>query len=155
MNQGGIRMHSTTKTTHRYDDIIDLPHHQSRTRPRMSRMNRAAQFAPFAALTGFDAAIIETGRLTDVRIELDESRKAALNEKLHLLILHLHDRPEVTITFFVPDKKKSGGAYLSVTGIIKRIDAYASIVIMEDSTIVPVGQIFEIESTLFAHLGDY
>ena len=148
-------MHSTTKTTHRYDDIIDLPHHQSRTRPRMSRMNRAAQFAPFAALTGFDAAIIETGRLTDARIELDESRKAALNEKLHLLFLHLPDHPEVTIIFFVPDKKKSGGRYLSVTGCIRKINEYTSSITLEDETAIPIDQIIELDSPLFAHLDVY
>ena len=142
-------MYSGGKITTRYDDIIDLPHHQSATRPRMSRINRAAQFAPFAALTGYEAAIQETGRLTDMRIELDESRKAVLNEKLRLLMLHLHDKPEVTITYFEPDLKKSGGAYLSVTGHVRKVDKYSRTVSLEDGTSVLIDQIFGIDSPLF------
>lgn len=142
-------MYSGGKITTRYDDIIDLPHHQSATRPRMSRINRAAQFAPFAALTGYEAAIQETGRLTDMRIELDESRKAVLNEKLRLLMLHLHDKPEVTITYFEPDLKKSGGAYLSVTGHVRKVDEYSRTVSLEDGTSVLIDQIFGIDSPLF------
>ena len=92
--------------THRYDDIIDLPHRQSPTRPRMSRLSRAAQFAPFAALTGHDAAILETGRLTDAFTELDESRKAELDDKLRYIRENLHEKPEVVITYFRPDGKK-------------------------------------------------
>lgn len=131
--------------THRYDDIIDLPHRQSPTRPRMSRLNRAAQFAPFAALTGHDAAILETGRLTDVFIELDESRKAELDDKLRCIRENLHEKPEVTITYFRPDGKKEGGAYLSAAGVVRKIDEYEKIVIMEDQTVIAAGQIFEIE----------
>lgn len=148
-------MYSDTKITTRYDDIIDLPHHQSATRPRMSRINRAAQFAPFAALTGYEAAILETGRLTDMRIELDESRKSILNERLRLLILHLRDKPEVTITYFEPDLKKSGGAYLSVTGHIRKVDEYSHTVSLEDGTAVLIDQIFELDSPLFACLDAY
>ena len=131
--------------THRYDDIIDQPHWQSPTRPRMSRLNRAAQFAPFAALTGHDAAILETGRLTDAFTELDESRKAELDDKLRYIILHLHEKPEVTITYFRPDGKKAGGAYLSTAGVVRKIDEYEKTVIMEDQTVIPVNRIFEIE----------
>ena len=131
--------------THRYDDIIDLPHRQSPTRPRMSRLNRAAQFAPFAALTGHDAAILETGRLTDAFTELDESRKAELDDKLRYIILHLHEEPEVMIMYFCPDSKKEGGAYLSAVGVVRRIDEYEKIVIMEDQTVILIDSIFEIE----------
>ena len=131
--------------THRYDDIIDLPHRQSSTRPRMSRLNRAAQFAPFAALTGHDAAILETGRLTDAFTELDESRKVELDDKLRYIMLHLVEKPEVTITYFRPDGKKEGGAYLSTAGVVRKIDEYEKIVIMEDQTVIPVNLIFEIE----------
>lgn len=148
-------MYSDGKITTRYDDIIDLPHHQSVTRPRMSRINRAAQFAPFAALTGYEAAILETGRLTDMRIELDESRKAVLNEKLRLLMLHLRDKPEVTITYFEPDLKKSGGAYLSVTGHIRKVDEYSHTVSLEDGITVLIDQIFGIDSSLFTRLDAY
>ena len=131
--------------THRYDDIINLPHRQSLTRHRMSRLNRAAQFAPFAALTGHDAAIRETGRLPDAFTELDESRKAELDDKLRYIMQHLHEKTEVTITYFRPDGKKEGGAYLSTTGVVKKIDEYEKIVIMEDQTVIPVNRIFEIE----------
>lgn len=134
-----------SQLTHRYDDIIDRPHWQSPTRPRMSRVNRAAQFAPFAALTGHDAALLETGRLTDKFKELDESRKAELNEKLRYLVAYLHEESTVTITYFRPDGKKEGGAYLSTAGVVRKIDEYEKTVIMEDQTIIPVNLIFEIE----------
>lgn len=148
-------MYPDSKITNRYDDIIDLPHHQSDTRPRMSRINRAAQFAPFAALTGYEAAILETGRLTDTRTELDESRKAALSEKLRLLMLHLHDKPEVTITYFEPDQKKSGGAYLGATGYIRKVDEYSRTVLLEGGPSIPIDQIFAIDSPLFACLDPF
>lgn len=142
-------MFSNPQNTHRYDDIIDLPHHRSATRPQMSRANRAAQFAPFAALTGYDAAIMESGRLTDAASELDKSQKAILNEKLQLLILHLHDRPTATFTFFVPDSRKPGGAYRSVTGIIRKLDTTSNTPILEDATEIPIERISEIDSPLF------
>ena len=131
-----------------YDDIIHLPRPVSPRRKPMSALARAAQFAPFAALTGYEAAILETGRLTDMRIELDESRKAVLNEKLRLLMLHLRDKPEVTITYFEPDLKKSGGAYLSVTGYVRKVDEYSRTVSLEDGTAVLIDQIFGIDSPL-------
>ena len=130
---------------HRYDDIIDLPHRQSPTRPRMSRLNRAAQFAPFAALTGHDAAIQETGRLTDAFAEVDESRKAELDEKLRYLAAHLHEEPQVIITYFHPDGKKEGGAYFSAAGVVRKIDEDKKIVIMEERTVITIDRIFEIE----------
>ena len=104
----------------------------------MTRTSRAAQFAPFAALTGYEAAILETARLTDVRIELDESRKVLLDEKLQFLSTHLHDQPEVTITFFEPDEKKDGGAYRTVTGAVQGI-ADQRIVVGE--TAVPLADV--------------
>ena len=128
-----------------YDDIIDRPHWQSPTRPRMSRVNRAAQFAPFAALTGHDAALLETGRLTDEFKELDESCKAELDEKLRYLAAHLHEEPTVTITYFRPDGKKDGGTYLSAAGVVRKIDEYKKTVIMENQIVIPVDWIFEIE----------
>ena len=105
---------------HRYDDIIDLPHHVSATRTRMSMIERAAQFSPFAALTGYDAAIKETWRLTDQRIELSEECRAALDRKQMLLLDHIGDRPEISITYFVPDERKNGGTYVTVTGKVKK-----------------------------------
>lgn len=132
--------------SHRYDDIIDRPHWQSTTRPRMSRLNRAAQFAPFAALAGHDAAVQETGRLTDVFRELDESRKAELDEQLRYLVEHLHEEPHVKITFFQFDERKDGGAYLSAAGVVKKVDEFAKVVIMKNRLIIPVEKIFEIET---------
>ena len=131
--------------THRYDDIIDQPHWQSPTRPRMSRLNRAAQFAPFAALAGHDAAIQETGRLTDEFKELDESRKAELDEKLRYLAEHLYEEPHAVITYFKPDGKKEGGAYFSAAGVVRKIDEDKKIVIMEERTVIAIDRIFEIK----------
>lgn len=93
----------------RYDDIIHLPHHISKTRPQMSMMDRAAQFSPFAALTGYDAAIKETGRLTDEKIELGEETKAVLDRKQSYLSDMISVQPEITVTYFLPDERKSGG----------------------------------------------
>lgn len=132
-----------------YEDIINLPHHTSASRPHMSAHDRAAQFSPFAALTGYDAAITETGRLTDKKVELDESRKADLNERLCKIQDRMDKLPEVSITYFQPDKKKSGGAYITVTGCVKKIDAYERTVIMQDDTKIPIDDIFEIGDELF------
>ena len=132
-------------STNRYDDIMDLPHWQSTTRPRMSRLNRAAQFAPFAALTGHDAAILETGRLTDVFKELDEDRKVELDEKLRYLAAHLREEPYATIKYFCPDEKKEGGTYLSAANVVIKVDAVSREVIMRDKLAIPVDLIFAIE----------
>ena len=104
----------------RYADIINLPHHVSKTRPQMPIADRAAQFSPFAALTGYDSAIEETGRLTDSFIELDESRKAVLNEKLQSMLKNIKEQPEVAITYFQPDEKKNGGSYINISGVVKK-----------------------------------
>ena len=136
----------------KYDDIINLPHHTSSKRPRMSMIDRAAQFSPFAALTGYDAAVKETARLTDRRIELDEYSKAALDERLQLIQEHLKEHPEVTITYFQPDKRKDGGAYLSVIGGIKKIDAYEKCVVMMDKRKIPIDEIFGIDGDLFSSM---
>lgn len=102
-----------------YEDIINLPHHVSTTRPQMPMSDRAAQFSPFAALTGYDAAIKETGRLTDTKIELDDEELHNLNLKFQFLVEHLEDEPEVAVTYFKADERKAGGAYLEATGIVK------------------------------------
>lgn len=135
-----------------YDDIINLPHHQSATRPHMSNYDRAAQFSPFAALTGHDEAIRETARLTDDKIELDEYMKENLNEKIRITGDNISTGAEVTVTYFQPDKKKSGGAYLTVRGRVKRIDAYEQALVFTDGTTVPVKYIVEMESELFREL---
>ena len=142
-----------TESETKYADIIDLPHHTSRTRPRMSVSARAAQFSPFAALTGYGAAVDETARLTDDRIVLDENAKAMLDGKLQIIAEHIAEHPEVTITYFEPDKKKSGGAYVSVTGRVKEIDEYERIVRLCDGVKIPIEQIYGITSVLFAELG--
>lgn len=140
------------KNTHRYDDIIDLPHPVSAAHPRMAMIDRAAQFSPFAALTGYDAAIQETARLTSEKIELDEDSRAALDTKQQILLDRIGEHPEVTITYFLPDEKKAGGVYVTVTGNIKKIDAYARSMVMANGTIIPLDDILEMESELFRYL---
>ena len=135
-----------------YNDIIDLPHHVSATRPRMSMIDRAAQFSPFAALTGYDAAIKETGRLTDERIELSEESRAALDRKQQLLMDNLADRPVVSVTYFVPDERKSGGAYVTVTGQVKKIDEFARLLILTDGVKIPLDEVLDLESGLFNNI---
>ena len=132
-----------------YDDILNLPHHVSKTRPQMSMLDRAAQFSPFAALTGYDDAIKETGRLTDEKIEMDEDRKAALDMKQAYLIEMIDEQPEISITYFLPDAKKSGGAYVTVTGNLKRFDEYERLLILTDGKKIPMDDIADIESDLF------
>ena len=142
-----------TESETKYADIIGLPHHTSRTRPRMSVSARAAQFAPFAALTGYGAAVDETARLTDDRIVLDENAKAILDGKLQIIAEHIAEHPNVTVTYFEPDKKKSGGAYISVTGRVKEIDEYERVVKLCDGVKIPIEQIYGITTELFTELG--
>lgn len=136
----------------KYDDMFCLPHHVSATHPRMSMLDRAAQFSPFAALTGYEAAIRETARLTDRRIELDESAKAEIDLKLRLLSELLSEQPEVSITYFEPDERKAGGAYLTITGTVKKIDDVQCVVVMEDGSKLPIDSILEIECEAFEDL---
>lgn len=131
-----------TKT---YDDIIHLPHHVSTTHPHMAAIDRAAQFSPFAALTGYDAAIKETARLTDKRVELDEAMKEALSNKLQMVADRLKERPEIAITYFQPDGKKNGGAYVTVINTVKKIDVYERIVVLTDGIVIPVDEIISID----------
>lgn len=130
---------------HRYDDIIHLPHHVSAAHPPMPAADRAAQFSPFAALTGHDAAIKETARLTNELAELDESAKAALDHKLRIVQGRLAEQPEITVTYFRPDHHKSGGSYITVTGKVKKIDVYGHILVMTDGLRIPIDVIYEIE----------
>lgn len=131
-----------TKT---YDDIIHLPHHVSATHPHMAAIDRAAQFSPFAALTGYDAAIKETARLTDKRVELDESMKDALSNNLQMIADRPKEHPEIAITYFQPDAKKNGGAYVTVINTVKKIDVYERIVVMTDGIVIPVDEIISID----------
>lgn len=133
----------------KYEDMLHLPHHVSSTRPRMSVADRAAQFSPFAALTGYEAAIRETARLTDGRIELDENAKEELGLRLHLLSSCLDSRPEVAVTWFRRDKRKAGGCFLTTCGTVLRIDEFAQLLVMADGTAVPLGDITGLEGSLF------
>ena len=135
-----------------YDDIIHLPHHVSPTRPRMSAIDRAAQFSSFAALTGYDAAIRETGRMTDTKNELDEDTQAMLNRKQAYLLERIAEHPTLAVTFFVPDKKKAGGAYMTVAGNLKKVDEYERMMIFTDGTKIPLDDIAEIGSALFHNM---
>lgn len=132
-----------------YDDILHLPHHVSATRPQMPVADRAAQFSPFAALTGHDAAIKETARLTNQRIALDEDCKAALTLKLNLLKEMLADGPPVEVTYFCPDDRKDGGAYVTVAGLLKKIDDYTRLIVLADGTAIPIEETVAIESEWF------
>ena len=135
-----------------YDDIINLPHHVSTTRPHMTAIDRAAQFSPFAALTGYDTAIKETARLTDERIELDESTKDALSDKLQIIADRLKEHPKIAITYFQPDAKKTGGAYVTATSTAKKIDEYERVVVMTDGTAIPIDEIISIDGQIFETL---
>ena len=132
-----------------YEDLIHLPHHISATRPQMPMSDRAAQFSPFAALSGYDAAIREAGRLTHEKRELSEEEKEALDRKQQYLISMMEEQPRVTITYFVPDAKKSGGAYLTKIGNLKRIDEYERWMMLTDGTKIPLDDVADIESELF------
>jgi len=144
-------MYNISGVSHCYDTILRLPHHVSPTRPQMSRLNRAAQFAAFDALDGYGAAIRETARLTEEYRELDESQKSALNRKLFLLLNHHGPQPEVQINYFRPDAKKTGGEYVQKIGHVKKVDAYAHAVIMHDKTTIPIEEICGIESNFFSN----
>ena len=136
-----------------YEDIVDLPHHVSRKHLQPTMADRAARFAPFAAITGYEEMVLEEARVTDDRIEMDESSKAALNEKLNIILEFLDEQPEVSITYFEPDMRKAGGAYVTITGTVKRIDEYERIVLMTDEKIIKIDEIYAIESDLFYSLG--
>ena len=130
---------------HKYDDIINLPHHVSKKHPQMLLRDRAAQFSPFAALTGHKAAINETARLTDEKQILSEDVIAKLNEQLNLIKENIGTNLIVTITYFVPDDRKSGGAYISNTGVVKKINEY-------NHTVIPIEQISEMQSDIFSEI---
>ena len=135
-----------------YDDIINLPHHVSSKHPQMPIENRAAQFAPFAALTGHDAAIKETARLTTERIELSESAIAVLDIKLRILEDSIEDHPEIAVTFYKLDEKKKGGAYVTSSGTLKKIDDYEQTIVLLNGEKIPLQDILDIECELFVNM---
>lgn len=128
-----------------YEDIINLPHYQSRTRAHMPVAARAAQFAPFAALTGFDAKVNETARLTDCRLELTEGRKEELNRLLLALQDALPNAPEIKATYFVPDRRKAGGAYVTAQGRPRRLDLLQRAILLENGTAIPLPDLYALE----------
>ncbi len=128
-----------------YDDIIDLPHPTSERHPRMPMANRAAQFSPFAALTGYDSAVKETARLTDAKVELTEEEKSILDAKLQMLAEQIASQPTTEFTYFKPDGKKEGGAYLTVSGIVKKIDGLAGGIVLTDGRRIPIEDILDIQ----------
>ena len=141
----------------KYDEIMRLPHHVSKTRPQMPMSDRAAQFAPFAALTGYDSAIKETGRLTDERIELDEDALTALNMKYQFLMDALDEEPEIKITYFKPDERKAGGEYVSVIGAVKKVDDFERLITMQDGTRIPMDDVYDMSISVITNEneGDY
>lgn len=132
-----------------YDDIINLPHPTSAKHPRMPLYDRAAQFSPFAALTGHGAAIAETARLTDRRIELDEDTKAMLDLKQQILADRIAERPEVSVVWFRSDEKKDGGQYVTTAGRLKKVDDIARILQLADGTTIPLDDVLELQSDCF------
>ena len=133
----------------RYDDIIDLPHHVSEVMRPMPLQNRAAQFAPFAALTGHEAAINETARLTSTKTELSDCEKTILDRRLSYAVSHLSCRLPLDFTVFVPDRWKTGGSYVNITGIIKKLDTIGRLIILEDGRHLRLDCITGIGSPIF------
>lgn len=134
---------------HSYDDIINMPHHVSTKHPPMSLYARSAQFAPFAALTGYEDAVRETARETRNRIDIDEEIKAILDSKIQLLSEKIKQKPEISFTYFIPDLRKDGGDYVTVNGIIKKIDTYEQKIILLDKTEIPINEIIDISGEIF------
>ena len=125
-----------------YDDIININHYEPNYKhPRMSIFNRSAQFAPFAALTGFDDEVKETARLTEKKIDLDEDEKNALNNKL----LEIKNNQEITVEYFIKDNRKTGGKYIEKKGFVKKIDLIYKHIILFDKTIIPINDIINIK----------
>ena len=134
-----------TPAEEKYADIINLPRRRSPSRVPMYRYARAAQFSPFAALTGYEAAVAETARLTDSRIELTEDKKQLLDEKLHLLLDMADHPPAVRVTRFIPDERKAGGSYETITCKITSVDTYENCVVLTDKRRIPIQDISDIE----------
>lgn len=135
-----------------YGDIIDLPHHVSEYHAQMPMAKRAAQFSMFKAVAGYEDEIHESNRLTDKRIELDEDAREILNAKLRLIKENMADQPTVSITYFLPDKKKEGGAYVTVTGIVDWFDCLRRRVVMQGGKMIPIDEILDIDGEIFEML---
>lgn len=136
----------------KYDDIIKLPHQVSKRHPQMSIMARSAQFAPFAALSGYDEAVKETARLTDKRLEIDDGLKSILNNKLQYILENININPEIIFTYFVYDRKKTGGKYIEKIGIVKKIDLIEKYILLTDKSKIPIEEIIDINGEIFKDL---
>lgn len=128
----------------KYKDIINLPHHVSKTRKPMSLYNRAAQFAPFAALTGYDDAIKEIARLTNERIEINDELREIINFKVQMIKEQIGKKPSISVTYFIPDKTKNGGEYKTINGIVKKINEYEKFIALENNQKIPMCEIISI-----------
>ena len=148
MNRKGCGVLAFKDSSKEYGDIINLPHPESRKHKRMSMRDRAAQFSPFAALTGHDAAIKETARLTNAFVDLDDTMKTSLDEKLILILEKSDEKLPVTITYFMKDERKSGGSYEVAEGWIRKVDFYERVIVMEDRERIPLKDIVEIDSAI-------
>ena len=137
---------------HQYDDIINMEHHKSKKHPPMSLYARSSQFAPFAALTGYEELVTETARETQEKIELDDELKHILDEKIQILSEKIKIKPIVKFTYFIPDSVKNGGLYLNIDGIVKKIDFYNQNIILEDKTTIPINDIIDISGDIFNFL---
>lgn len=131
-----------------YEDIINLPHHTSKKYPRMSLEARSAQFAPFAALTGYDEVLIETARLTNERIEIDDTIKVIIDSKLQIIKEHIKEMPLITFMYFVPDTKKDGGKYVTATGNVKKIEEYRNVLVLDNKIEIPIDEIIDINGEI-------
>ena len=130
---------------HDYEEIIDMPYHKSEVHQHMSRYDRAAQFSPFAALTGHEDAIEETGRLTVSKADIDESVKEKLDAELIRIIDKIDECPYISVTYYKPDEKKSGGAYITYEGNIRKIDEYARTIVMDNEINISFDDIVELK----------
>lgn len=136
----------------KYDDLLPLPHHVSYTRKHMSPQERAAQFSPFAALRGYEDEVKESGRLTDRPLEMDEYEMENVNARLVLLQRLLSERPQVSATFFKPDGRKAGGAYLTLSGTVKKLDEYRRVLVFAQGEEIPLDSIVALEGEAFREL---
>jgi len=132
----------------KYSDMFNMPHHVSEKRPKMSIKDRAAQFSPFAALTGHDAAIRETARVTEQRIILDESEKNILDEGLKIIASNIGNKPEISLVYFREDELKDGGSYEEITDIVVKIDYYGRVIVMKSGISVNFDDIYKIDGDM-------
>ena len=148
-------MNAPVGNPHKYDDMIGLGHHVSRTHPPMARIKRAAQFASFDALTGFGAAIHEAGRETEDKLELSEDEIDMINARLAVIEQHIKEQPNIAVTYFLPDTKKAGGRYVTVSGNVRKLDGGKRMMFLTDETQIPIEDIRIIEGKLFKAYEQY